>query len=148
MATGGAASSLMLHKQKLHPDNPLVFFDCEMKTTPVGRIVMELFAHKVPKTAENFRQFCTGEFTRGIPPVPQGDVSVSLPPRSLYAEGLLSFRLQGLSFPSRCQGLYDSRWGSRSPDNHESDLRVCTIRGRLHQGRWDRTTLHLRAAVC
>ena len=72
MATGGAASSLMLHKQKLHPDNPLVFFDCEMKTTPVGRIVMELFAHKVPKTAENFRQFCTGEFTRGIPPVPQG----------------------------------------------------------------------------
>lgn len=40
-------SSLMLHKQKLHADNPLVFFECEMKTTPIGRIVMELFAHKV-----------------------------------------------------------------------------------------------------
>jgi Cyclophilin type peptidyl-prolyl cis-trans isomerase/CLD len=28
---------------------------------PLGRIKMELFADAVPKTAENFRQFCTGE---------------------------------------------------------------------------------------
>jgi peptidyl-prolyl isomerase H (cyclophilin H) len=72
MASSTGVSSVQLHKQKLHPDNPLVFFDCEMKTTPIGRIVMELYAHKVPKTAENFRQLCTGDFTRGIPPVPQG----------------------------------------------------------------------------
>jgi hypothetical protein len=28
---------------------------------PLGRIKFELFADVVPKTAENFRQFCTGE---------------------------------------------------------------------------------------
>ena len=27
----------------------------------LGRITMELFANVVPRTAENFRQFCTGE---------------------------------------------------------------------------------------
>lgn len=98
-----ATSSLQLHKNKLHPENPVVFLDCEMRTTPLGRnkrrrcvcaaamsprfvcsssfsltfpfqgrICIELFAHIAPKTAENFRQFCTGEFTRGVPPVPVG----------------------------------------------------------------------------
>jgi len=28
----------------------------------IGRIRMELFANIAPRTAENFRQFCTGEF--------------------------------------------------------------------------------------
>ena len=28
---------------------------------PAGRIKIELFADICPKTAENFRQFCTGE---------------------------------------------------------------------------------------
>lgn len=32
---------------------------------PAGRIKMELFADIVPKTAENFRQMCTGEFRCG-----------------------------------------------------------------------------------
>ena len=41
--------------------NPRVFFDMSVGGAPVGRIVFELFADKVPKTAENFRALCTGE---------------------------------------------------------------------------------------
>jgi peptidyl-prolyl isomerase F (cyclophilin D) len=41
--------------------NPRVFFDLSAGTTPLGRVVMELRADVVPKTAENFRALCTGE---------------------------------------------------------------------------------------
>ncbi|GIL80936.1 hypothetical protein Vretimale_9355 [Volvox reticuliferus] len=41
--------------------NPVVFFDMAADGQKLGRIEMELFADKVPKTAENFRQLCTGE---------------------------------------------------------------------------------------
>ena len=38
---------------------------------PLGRIKMELFADVTPKTAENFRQYCTGE-TKNVQGRPQG----------------------------------------------------------------------------
>ncbi|KAG0166012.1 heme binding [Apophysomyces sp. BC1015] len=41
--------------------NPRVFFDVTVGGQDIGRIVMELYADKVPKTAENFRALCTGE---------------------------------------------------------------------------------------
>ncbi|XP_078577595.1 peptidyl-prolyl cis-trans isomerase-like [Branchiostoma floridae x Branchiostoma japonicum] len=40
---------------------PRVFFDITADGAPLGRIVMELRADVVPKTAENFRALCTGE---------------------------------------------------------------------------------------
>merc|ERR1711931_505211 len=40
---------------------PQVFFDITIGGQPKGRIVMELRADVVPKTAENFRALCTGE---------------------------------------------------------------------------------------
>ena len=58
MAEGASSSS----------SNPVVFFDVSIGGQGVGRIKMELFADVVPKTAENFRQFCTGEYRKdGVP---------------------------------------------------------------------------------
>jgi peptidylprolyl isomerase len=41
--------------------NPKVFFDMTIGGQPAGRVVYELYADTVPKTAENFRALCTGE---------------------------------------------------------------------------------------
>ncbi|CAO1627904.1 unnamed protein product [Parajaminaea phylloscopi] len=47
--------------------NPIVYFDLDFAGQPAStlknanRVVFELYADKVPKTAENFRALCTGE---------------------------------------------------------------------------------------
>jgi len=41
--------------------NPKVYFDMEIGEKDAGRIVFELRADVVPKTAENFRALCSGE---------------------------------------------------------------------------------------
>jgi len=52
-----------------HPDNPVVFFDVSIGGHAIGRIKMELFKDVTPKTCENFRQMCTGEFKQNKVPV-------------------------------------------------------------------------------
>lgn len=49
------------HQPEEHAENPVVFLDITIGGHSVGRIYIELFKHLVPKTAENFRQLCTGE---------------------------------------------------------------------------------------
>ncbi|KAI5846884.1 cyclophilin-like domain-containing protein [Tricharina praecox] len=52
-------------------ENPVCFFDVALGGELLGRIKMELYPKIVPKTAENFRQLCTGE-TKGRGGRPQG----------------------------------------------------------------------------
>ena len=52
---------LPLFPDPLDMSNPVVFFDVESGGQPVGRLLFELFAKDVPRTAENFRALCTGE---------------------------------------------------------------------------------------
>ncbi|KAF3919720.1 Phosphatase [Dactylellina cionopaga] len=57
-------ATIATEKPVSNTSNPVVFFDIAlggMNGEPLGRIKIELFADKVPLTAENFRQFCTGE---------------------------------------------------------------------------------------
>ncbi|XP_061547011.1 peptidylprolyl isomerase Fa isoform X2 [Phycodurus eques] len=42
-------------------ENTVVFLDIEADGEPLGRIIIQLNADVVPKTAENFRALCTGE---------------------------------------------------------------------------------------
>lgn len=49
--------------------NLVVFFDITIGGAPAGRIKIELFKLFVPKTVENFRQLCTGEFRKGGLPI-------------------------------------------------------------------------------
>ncbi|XP_002734227.1 peptidyl-prolyl cis-trans isomerase D-like [Saccoglossus kowalevskii] len=50
--------------------NPRCFFDVSIDGQKCGRMIFELFADVVPKTAENFRALCTGEKGVGASGVP------------------------------------------------------------------------------
>ncbi|GKU91378.1 hypothetical protein SLEP1_g5261 [Rubroshorea leprosula] len=68
VATAGGGGGVEWHVRPPNPKNPIVFFDITIGSIPAGRIKMELFADIAPKTAENFRQFCTGEYRKaGLP---------------------------------------------------------------------------------
>ena len=56
-----AAGTLAAQEKSAGRANPKVYFDIVIGDQKAGRIVMELFADVVPKTAENFRELATNE---------------------------------------------------------------------------------------
>jgi peptidylprolyl isomerase len=45
---------------EVNPKDPQVFFEISIDGKPAGKIVFELFADAVPKTAKNFLELCVG----------------------------------------------------------------------------------------
>ena len=61
MSGAYGAWSLMSVRQLSAESMPRVYFDLSAGSQKLGRVTFELRSDVVPKTAENFRQLCTGE---------------------------------------------------------------------------------------
>ncbi|EAL17990.1 hypothetical protein CNBK3410 [Cryptococcus deneoformans B-3501A] len=91
--------------------NPRVFFDFAVAGQPLGRVVFELYANVVPKTAENFRALCTGE--KGISPIS------SLPlhyKNSIVHRVIEGFMIQGGDFTKKTGAGGESIYGAPFED--------------------------------
>ncbi|KAF8625458.1 hypothetical protein AX17_006859 [Amanita inopinata Kibby_2008] len=89
---------------------PIVFMDINIGETPAGRMKMELFSDIVPKTAENFRQLCTGEYR--VNARPQGYKS------SIFHRVVPNFMCQGGDFVKGDGTGSFSIYGEKFPDEN------------------------------
>jgi|EP01083_Nonionella_stella_P082274 peptidyl-prolyl isomerase H (cyclophilin H) len=92
--TGGPDPAVMAAIER---GNKVVFFDIAMgedpdKSSPLGRIKMELFYKDCPKTCENFRQFCTGEYSTSRTGAPVGYLNCT------FHRVIKDFMIQGGDF--------------------------------------------------
>ena len=98
------------HQRAPNPNNPVVFFDVTIGGADVGRIKMELFADVAPKTCENFRQFCTGEYKKGG--FPQGYKDIE------FHRVIKDFMIQGGDFlkgdGTGCLSIYGTKFNDEN----------------------------------
>ena len=92
---------------------PVVFFDVCASTLPLGRIVIELFADVVPRTAENFRCLCTGE--RGLGKNTQKLLHFK---NTLFHRVIKGFMMQGGDFSAMNGTGGESIYGGKFADEN------------------------------
>lgn len=99
------AEEVMLVKEAVGRGNAVVFMDVSIGGRSAGRIKLELFKGTAPKTVENFRQFCTGEFRKQGQPVGYKGCT--------FHRVIKDFMLQGGDFLNAdgtgCTSIYEER---------------------------------------
>ncbi|KAL0491496.1 peptidyl-prolyl isomerase H [Acrasis kona] len=116
-----------------NPNNPIVFFDITIGGHAAGRIKMELFADVAPKTAENFRQLCTGEHKKGGQPVGYKNCPIHRVIKDFMiqggdfvsGDGLGSTSIYGQSFPDENFNLKHTNHGLLSMANSGPNTNGC-----------------------
>ncbi|KAM9945127.1 hypothetical protein ACTFIT_003379 [Dictyostelium discoideum] len=113
-STTATSSTSLAPNNTLNNENPIVFMDVAIvnQQNPVhlGRIKIELFADIVPKTAENFRQFCTGEHRVAGLPIGYKDCT--------FHKISKDFMIQGGDFVKRDGSGRTSIYGERFADEN------------------------------
>eukprot|EP00898_Chlorokybus_atmophyticus_P006118 jgi/Chlat1/6507/Chrsp45S06068 len=96
---------------EMAPPDPSVFFDVVIGGKPAGRIVIQLYASVVPKTAENFRALCTGE--KGVGKVTGLPLAYKHCP---FHRVIPNFMIQGGDFSNKDGTGGESVYGSKFAD--------------------------------